>query len=160
MTEHEPDYMTLPLADLLDVERHIDRDLVPERWVRLQAALAARRAGTAANERPTAATQPIGPVLFTVMHMIATVIVLVVALVAFPGEGGESAVGRDMALFLVVPPAFFVSAVSIVFHRAFLRARRPGMFLLLTLAITPFGSVAVLVIGSSVYFSLVTLFSR
>jgi hypothetical protein len=34
------------------------------------------------------------------------------------------------------------------------------MFLLLTLAITPFGSVAVLVIGSSVYFSLVTLFSR
>jgi hypothetical protein len=158
MTGHEPDSMTLPLADLLDVERHIDRDLMPERWARLQAALAARRAGTAPVEHPTT-TQPVGPVLFMVMHMIVTVIVLV-GILAFPGDGGESAVGRDLALLLVVPVAFFVSAASIVFHKPFLRARRPGMFLLASLVITPFGSVAVLVIGSSVFWSLLTLFSR
>lgn len=156
MTEHEPDYMTLPLADLLDVERHIKRDLVPERWERLQAALAARRQGTA----PADATQSIGRGLFTVMHMIVTAIILVIALVAFPGEGGEAAVGRDLGLLLVVPAAFFVSAASIVFHNAFLRARRPGVFLLVSLVITPFASVAFLVIGSSIVLSMLAFFAR
>ena len=93
------------------------------------------------------------------MHMIVPVIILVIGLVAFPGEGGESAVGRDLSL-LLVPAACFMSAASVVFHKAFLRARRPGMFLLISLAIRPLGSVAVLVIGSSIFFSLVTSFSR
>ena len=159
MTNKEPDYTTLPLADLLDIERHINRDLVPERWARLQTALAARRSGTAAAERPVAAAQPIGPVLFTMMHMTVTVFLLVIVLLAFPGQGGESAVGRDLALFLVVPAAFFISAGAILLHRPFLRARRPGLFLLLSFVITPFASVAVLVIGSSILFSLSSCFS-
>lgn len=160
MTEHEPDYTLLSLAELLDVERHIDRKLVPERWARLQAVLASRRAGVPARARPQAVTQSVGPAVFTIMHMIATAVVLVTMLLGFPGEGAESAVGRDLALLLVVPAAFFLSAGSILLYRPFLKARRRRMFLLLSVVITPFASVAVLVIGSSIFFSLLALLFR
>ena len=160
MSEHEPDYTTLSLAELLDVERHIDRNVVPDRWARLQAALTARRSGISPIEPRRAATQPIDRVLFTLMHMFMTVTLLVIAFVAFPGQGGESAVARDLSLFLVVPAAFFVSAGSILVHKFFLRARRPVLFLLLSLFITPLASMAVLVLVSSILFLLSTLLSR
>lgn len=149
MRNQEPDYTRLSLRELLDVERHIDRDQVPERWSRLQSALEARRSGIAPAGL-TEARQPIGRVLFTFMHMFMTVVVLVVLLVAFPGEGGEASVAQGLALFLVVPAAFVVSAGSVLLHGPFLRARRPRVFLLFSLLLTPFASVAVLVFASSI----------
>jgi hypothetical protein len=155
MTPNEPDYTTLPLADLLDVERHIDREQVPERWATLQAALAERRAGTAHTERSDAAQGPMGPLAFMALHMIVTPVLFVLMLVV-PESKGEAAAGRDLSLFLVVPAAFFISAGSILLHPLYLRARRRGRFLLISLVIAPIASVAALVLGSSALFSLLT----
>ena len=154
----EPDYDAMPLADLLDVEQHINRDLVPERWAKLQIALAKRRSGT--NGEPLAKVpEPIGPMPFMFLHMITTAVILVVLLVATPSRG-EGAVGRDLALFLVVPAAFFLSALSVVFHPLFLRSRNPRRYLLVSVLVTPFASVAVLVLGSSLLFALGAVFSH
>lgn len=154
MSQNEPDYTRLPLADLLDVERHIDREQVPERWARLQEALAARRSGTTASAKsPPASGERIGPLAFVAMHMLVTPIVLVMALL-IPESKGEAAVGRDLALFLVVPAAFALSAGSILIHPLYLRARRPGRFLLISVVLAPVACVATLVIGSAALFSL------
>jgi len=45
----EPDYTKLPLSELRQIERYINPELVPERWARLQEAIAARIAAPGAE---------------------------------------------------------------------------------------------------------------
>lgn len=157
MAERELDYTTLSVDDLLDIERHINRDLVPDRWARLQAALAPHRSEIAKTSGSFDPTRAISRGAFVLLHMAVTAVMLIIGFVAFPGEGGEAAVGRDFSLIFVMPAAVLLSAASILIHPVFLRARNPRAFLVLSIVITPIASLAALVLGSAVLFSLCAL---
>jgi hypothetical protein len=57
----EPDYTNLSLVELRQIERYINRELVPERWERLQAAIKVR----------LASRKPVGPSYWSSIRAIA-----------------------------------------------------------------------------------------
>lgn len=69
MSEREPQYESMSLVELLDVAAHIDRQRFPDRWRRVQSAIAAHRPTTesapsgrlaaAATRSPSLSYQPI-----------------------------------------------------------------------------------------------------
>ncbi|MGK2883289.1 MAG: hypothetical protein ACSLE8_00675 [Rhodococcus sp. (in: high G+C Gram-positive bacteria)] len=151
MTSQEPDYSNMSMSDLLDVERHINREMVPERWHRLQAALSSRRtAGEVERIKPHLSRRT-----FVALHAIASPVLLAVLLVAFPGKGPEAAAGRDMALWTLLPASLLLSGGSFLVHPFYCRARHRSLLLVISVLVTPFASVAVVVLAYSLMFLLV-----
>ncbi len=72
----EPDYENLNLADLLGIERRINKDAYPERYARLRAAIATRQregprtvqSGIVTGQPPAAAPRPIRTVVSQAFH--------------------------------------------------------------------------------------------
>jgi hypothetical protein len=147
----EPDYTKMSLPDLLDVERHIDREAVPERWGRLQSVLASRRAADEVDQEATSLSRS----AFVALHAIASPVVMTILLVAFPGKGSEAAEGQGIAFCTLLPASFFLSGISLLVHPFYRRARHRTLFLTISVLVTPFASMAVLVLGYSLMFSLV-----
>jgi hypothetical protein len=73
---NEPDYGTMTLSELRDVERHVDRDAYPERHAEVQRQITLREQGIGPGselETP-AGPEPSGPIVYPVR---------------FTGSGGE-----------------------------------------------------------------------
>jgi hypothetical protein len=130
------------MADLLDVERRMDRTSFPGRWDLLQGELRRRReAGDTDGSRRlsvTTAQEPVllGRGLYVGLHLMVCPVLGGVG-ACFLDSPGE---GSGCLPFVATPLIALFSLASVGTHNLYLEARRPGRFLLISVAVMGLGA--------------------
>jgi hypothetical protein len=130
MADREPDYVSCSLAELLDVERRIDRNAYPRRWQRLQDELAKRR--MAGEVR---APQRLSRGAYAGLHFVVCPILAGIG-GCFLETGGE---GFGYLTLLMIPAVAVFSLISLATYSVYETARKPERFLLLSISMTALG---------------------
>jgi hypothetical protein len=133
MVDPEPDYSSLSSADLLDIERYINRHAYPERWLRLQAEIERRgRPRVSTNVRSPIRMPAVG---YSLAHFLVTPVIVVALLdvVETTGEGSEA---MGWVAFVSMMGGWIVSFASIFTYDWYAKTSHPWILFFLSLVTT------------------------